>query len=261
MLQRKIFLLAGIILTLLFLAACGNDTENSNTNDNEVVDENVTANASDNEEDDEEGPHYMNEYDRDSSESQEVAEQVKEALMTVDYNLLTEVASPTLMKQLNGEEDDDITDSNIELLEHFDADDSPKVPHGVTLHDEWYGFYRYDNFYEDDKKIFWYDVSVISPRSYEELEELSDSDFVITENLDVLLETSMEHYAFGIKRNEDGEFKVGAIKSSVTSFPIVDKVIGSQSYTEAVSEGIAIHELLSKEDAKFEFGDDSDMGF
>lgn len=248
--NKKILTLIGLMIFALILGACGSKDDKdagnaSNDNVNAENDGSKDGNDSD------EGSAGQSEYEANLAEADEVAREALEALMTVDYNKLYDLASPSLIEQLEGNSEEDSY-----VFEDYDPKDSPKVEHGVKLHDDFYRFQRYDTLYDEEQGVFWYRVQVLKPTTTYFHEETNDPNFVITENYDVLTEVSLTDYYFGVKKNE-GKFVVSEIMNYLDSH----KLITEKEADMAKESAYDIHERVPDSKLAEVYGDDSDIGF
>lgn len=247
--NNKLLAIISLIIIVVTLSACGdkNNTEKITQNENSSLNE---KNTSDNDNNSSE----PGDSEENIKEADAVARKVLEAFMTVDYHTLYDMGASSLKEQMEG----DVEDSSF-VLSEFDKNNSPLIPHGVSLHDDYYGFERYDTLQDEERGIYWYGIEVISPSIYNtsvRSEKLFDENFAITSDLEVLERTTMMPYYFGIRK--DG---TDWVVSEVTIFLESQQLISEKEADLAKENKTVIHELVPKSKLAEVYGDMSDVGF
>ena len=173
--------------------------------------------------------------------------------MTVDYHKLYDLGSDSLKKQM----EEDIEESSY-VVDDFNPENSPKVEHGVSLHDDFYSFDRYDTLYDEENNIFWYRIETIDPGTYdhEDNNELLDPKLVVTDDVDLMKDLYMTSNYFGVKKSGD-EWKV----SEITGFLESQTLISESEADTAKESKYTIHERPRGDKISEVYGDDSDIGF
>ena len=184
-----------------------------------------------------------------------VSREVLKAFMTLDYHTLYDMGSSSLKEQMEGNAED-----NTRVFSYFDKDNSPLIPYGVKLHDDYYGFERYDTLHNEEHGIHWYGIQVINPSNYnpplERYEQLQDENFVITTDLEMLEDIGLMYYYFGV-RKENTDWVVSNITISLES----QQLISEKEADMAKERKTVIHQLVPKSKLAETYGDMSDQGF
>lgn len=249
--NNKLLVIISLIIIVVILSAC----ENKNNADKKIAqNENSSLNEKDTSSNDNNFSE-LSDSEENIKEADAIAREVLEAFMTMDYHTLYDMGASSLKEQMEG----DVEDSSF-VFSEFDKNNSPLIPHGVNLHDDYYGFYRYDTLSDKGHGIYWYGIEIISPSIYNTSLDISkrllDKDFVITSDLETLKDVSVMPYYFGI-RKEGADWVV----SEVTIFLESQQLISEKEASMAKENKTVIHELIPKSKVAEVYGDISDVGF
>src|SRR5699024_9325844 len=248
--NNKLLAIVSLIIIVVILSACG---DKNNADDKITQNENSSLNEKDTSSNDN-NFFELSDSEENIKEADAIAREVLEAFMTVDYHTLYDMGASSLKEQMEG----DVEDSSF-VLSEFDKNNSPLIPHGVSLHDDYYGFERYDTLQDEARGIYWYGIEVISPSIYNtsvRSEKLFDENFAIISDLEVLESTTTMPYYFGI-RKEGTDWVV----SEVTIFLESQQLISEKEADLAKENKTVIHELVPKSKLAEVYGDMSDVGF
>lgn len=222
--KRRLLILL-LSITVLFLVACG-----SKDNNNKAKQENNSDNVVVNNEDDPNvfdptGGHETNtqKYADVFEEADKVADKARLAFMRFDYEGFEEIASPLLLEQMENNE--------AEIMGIDVNNKTVLLPNAEEIVGEFYDFGRYDELYDEDEGIVWYEVGTLSFRSIEGLRDIEvETDTVLLSAgkrlvdepekiLDIMYPYSYSR-VFGVKKNPNGEWKVGVFHRSLDGVEI-----------------------------------------
>src|SRR5699024_3010876 len=199
--KKRLVIILSILFVLMVAAACSSSPEESEVKGNDKeVDQNEEV------EDEKESDNKD-----DFEEADKVADEFRKAMMKIDFDGMIELASPNLSEQLKEADYDDYP-----FPERFGRAEEGQVmmPNALEIIGDYYGFYRYDDLYDEDEGVIWYEVETLNMIEYEEY-EMSDDDVRFEEDLDILYDTMYDTPAFTkyfpLKQDDNGEWKVGRL--------------------------------------------------
>lgn len=253
--RNKLLLSLLMVTVLMFIVACSSNDDNNNST--------KESNTDDLEEFDPTGGHETNtqKYADVFAEADKIADKARLAFMTFDYEGFEEIASPLLLEQMESNE--------AEIMGIDVNNKGALLPNAEEIVGEFYDFARYDELYDEDEGIVWYLVGTLSPRAIEGLRDIEvESDTVLLGEgqklvdepekiLDLMYPYSYSR-VFGVKKNSDGEWKVGAFHRSLDGVEIEPQELRSH-----VIENINyIHEKPTEEEIKEKYMEKEDsFGF
>ena len=208
----KKVLIGGVSLALL-LGACGSPNENEvsgnelNVNNQEVVNVNEEE---------------VNKNDADTNinanelfkETDSIADEIRKLLAVRDYDTLkNKYASPSLLKQFEDGE--------------FDVKEA--IPNAVEIAGDLYELHHFNDLYNPDDEIVWYEVNVLNDFIHDNLQnnpDVTDEDLKTgVDDHEEALKRSVfritagakyDVFTFGIKKDNDGDFKVSEMHFAIS---------------------------------------------
>src|SRR5699024_5164389 len=147
-------------------------------------------------------------------ETDPIADDIRKLLAVRDYDTLkSEYASPSLLKQ--------IEDGNFKEKE--------SIPDAVDIAGDLYELHRFNDLYDPEDKIMWYEVRVLNDFVHENLRHNPDvSEEDLKAGIDdheealkgdifrITVGAKYDVYTFGLKKDEDGNFKVSEMYGVIT---------------------------------------------
>lgn len=242
--KKRLVIILSILFVLMVAAACSSSPEESEVKGNDKeVDQNEEV------EDEEE----IDNKD-DFEEADKVADEFRIALMKADFDGMDKLASPNLSEQLRDVEDDDYPfPSRIDEGEVM-------MPNSLEIIGDYYGFYRYDDLYDEDEGVVWYKVETLNMIQYDDY-EMSDDDIRFEENLDILYDTMYDTPAsrqyIPLKQDDDGEWKAGRLDINLPDSYSQEERESAEATRTVINERPTkeeVEELINEDDDIDDFG-------